>query len=259
MSMLAYEVAGEGTPIVLLHAFPLSHAMWKDQVAPLAKVGRVIAPDLPGFGRSARQPEPSIAEMASSVIGILDALGIQEPAVVGGLSMGGYVALEMWRQRPERIRALGLFSTRAGADTIDQRQARAHLAQTIRTEGLEPLTHTLLPKLLGKTSLTMLPMVMEQVSWLIMANKPDGVADALLAMGQRSDLTSLLPSIQVATLLLAGNEDAVIDPAESEAMQRAIPGATLVRINGSGHLLNLEQPSAFLTAFGSFLSKQAGI
>ncbi len=255
--MLVYEVAGQGVPIVLLHAFPLSHAMWKDSVAPLARLGRVIAPDLPGFGRSPRQPTPSIPEMALSVVAMLDALAAREPAVVAGLSMGGYVAFELLRQFPARVRALGLFSTRAGPDTTEQRQTRRWMAEQIRREGLEPFTHTILPKLLGKTTLATQQSVVEQVSWLIMANKPDGAADALVAMSRRQDSTPLLSTIRIPTLILTGAEDAIIPAEEPAAMQRAIQGARLERIDGAGHLVNLEQPQAFLTVWERFLKDTA--
>ena len=251
--MLAYEVAGQGPPILLLHAFPLSHAMWKDQIAPLAQLGRVIAPDLPGLGRSARQVNPSIADMAAAIAGVLDALTVQEPVVVAGLSMGGYVAFELWRQFPSRVRALGLFSTRAGADTPEQRAGRQRLAEQVRREGVEPVIQTIMPKLLGKATLASQPMVVEAVQWLILANKPNGVADALLAMEARQDSTPLLPSISVPTLLLAGDEDTIVSSEDWEAMKQAIPHAKLERLDKAGHLLNLEQPAEFLGAFRRFL------
>lgn len=251
--MLAYEATGQGVPCVLLHAFPLSHAMWRAELNTLGKLAHVITPDLPGFGRSARQTEPSILRMAEAVAELLEHLGIREPVVVAGLSMGGYVAFEFVRQFPQRVRALGLCSTRAAADTPEQREQRMTTAERIRREGLEPLASSMLTRLLGKTSLASNQALAAAVSRQILANDPHGVAEALLAMAQRGDSTTLLASIACPTLIVAGEEDAFIAPEQAEQMQRQIPQAQLAVIPNAGHLVNLEQPAAFHQALERFL------
>lgn len=251
--MLAYDATGQGTPIVLLHAFPLSRAMWAVERDRLARFGRVITPDLPGFGGSPRQAKPSIPDMAAQVAQLLDALAVREPVILGGLSMGGYVAFEFLRQFPQRVKALLLCATRAAADTPEQRAGRLKTAEQVRREGLAPLTKAILPKLLGKTTLESNPAVVDQVKRLALANAPDGVADSLLAMGDRNDSTTLLPSIVCPTLVVAGEEDAFIPTAESERLQQQIPNARLELIPQAGHLVNLEQPSAFQSAVDRWL------
>lgn len=257
--MLSCEEAGQGVPIVLLHAFPLSCRMWDHERVALARWGRVITPDLPGFGRSLRQTTPSIPDMAACVATVLDSLSVREPVVLGGLSMGGYVAFEFLRQFPRRVKALLLCSTRAIADTPEQREGRLKTAERIRRDGLESLASAMLPKLLGKTTLESNPAVVDQVQRMVLANAPDGVADSLLAMGDRNDSTVLLPSIACPTLVVAGDEDAFIPPAEAQAMQREIPGARLEIITKAGHLVSLERPAAFEEAVERFFEEAIGL
>ena len=241
-------------PVVLVHAFPLSHAMWQAQVEALAPQFRVIVPDLPGFGGSARQVKPSISQMAQEIAALLDQQKITEPVFIGGLSMGGYVVFEFLRQFPQRVRGLGFFSTRAAADTAEAREGRLKTAQKIQAEGLQSFSKVILPKLLGKTTMESNPAVVRQVTDLILASKPEGVADALLAMADRRDSTDLLGAVRVPTLVVAGEQDSFIPPAEAEAMARAIPGAQLHVIKEAGHLLNLEQPAPFQQLLTQFLA-----
>lgn len=255
--MLAAQVEGAGVPVVLLHAFPLSRAMWSAQVWPLARRCRLILPDLPGFGASARLPEPSIAGMAESVVRLLDELKVREPVVLGGLSMGGYVVFEMLRQAPDRIRALALLSTRAGADSPEQREKRLKAVELIRGQGLGALADATLPKLLGAGTLAGQPAVREAVRQLILQNDPEGVADALIAMAGRRDAGDLLSAIRCPALVVAGAEDELIPPEEARRMHAAIPGATFEVIPQAGHLVNLEQPAACTALLERFVASQS--
>jgi pimeloyl-ACP methyl ester carboxylesterase len=230
---------------VLLHAFPLSSAMWARDAGRFARAARVITPDLPGFGGSPRQVLPSIPAMAQAVADLLESLGIHEPVILAGLSMGGYVALEFLRQYPQRIKALGLFSTKAAADSPEQRQGRAALIERLRREGLEVLLQATLPKLVGASTVAGRPAVTAELERSISTADREGVIDALRAMADRRDSQPLLSAIPCPTLILAGAEDVLIPPNESEAMAQAIPGAQLSVIPGAGHLVNLEAPEAF--------------
>lgn len=227
--------------------------MWAAEAAALGEVCRVITPDLPGFGRAARQKEPSIPGMAQEAARLLGRLEIREPVVVGGLSMGGYVAFEFLRQYPERVRALGLFSTRAAADTPEGRAKRLKAAEEIRAKGLEPFSRAVLPNLVGKSTLAARPEVCRRVTEMILTNTPEGVADALLAMAARRDSTELLGAIRVPTLVAAGDEDTFIRVDEARAMQGKIPGSRLEVIPQAGHLVNLEQPARFQEILARFL------
>ena len=252
--MLAYQSEGKGVPIVLLHAFPLSHAMWKAQVEGLKSMARVITPDLPGFGGSPLQGKPSIQRIAREVADLLDYLHIEEPVFLAGLSMGGYVLFEFLRQFPGRVRGLGLFSTRALPDTPEAREGRLRTAETIRSTGLEAFSKAILPKLLGATTLKTRPAVVQQVTEMIVANTRDGVADALLAMADRRSSTDLLESIRVPTLVIAGEEDTFIPVKDAQSLQRQIAGSYLEVIPQAGHLVNLEQPELFQEILGKFLN-----
>ena len=251
---LARMTGGTGLPVVLLHAFPLSSAMWATQLEELSRAARIIAPDLPGFGRSPRQAAPEISGMAQQVAELLDALAIPEPVTVAGVSMGGYVALEFLRQFPRRVRGLALVSTRAVPDTAEGRQQRFKTAERVRTDGLAALAKAMLPKLLGRTTLASGPDVVDRVTQLILANSPAGVADALVAMADRRDSTDLLAGIRVPTLVVAGEEDTFIPAGESQALAAAIPGAQCVVIPQAGHLVPLEQPRLFGQHLLGFLS-----
>ena len=253
MAALTYTEAGTGTPLLLLHAFPLSRAMWKQDVELFAALTRVIAPDLPGFGGSSRQPQPSIAAMAQVASGLLDELHIKEPVIVAGLSMGGYVAFEFLRQFPKRVRALGLFSTRAAADSPQQREGRMKLAEQLKASGVELLMTSTLPKLIGLTSTASRPAVVSQVEKFIRAASPDGVIDSLHAMAERRDSQPLLSGIRCPVLIVAGDEDALVPAQESRAMAQAIPGAKLEIIPQAGHLVNLEQPEIFQRLVASWI------
>ncbi len=254
---LHYAQQGTGTPFVLLHAFPLSSAMWTRDAGHFARAARVITPDLPGFGGSSRQPQPSIPAMAQAVANLLDALEIHEPVILAGLSMGGYVALEVMRQFPQRVKGLGLFSTKAAADSPQQREGRMKLAEQLKANGLEPLVNSSLPKLIGRTSTASRPAVVSQVERLMRTASPDGVIDALYAMAERRDSQSLLSGIRCPTLIIAGDEDTLIPAQESQAMAQAIPGARCEIIPQAGHLVNIEQPEAFQRFVTSWITDNA--
>lgn len=253
--MLAYEEAGRGPAAVLLHAFPLSGEMWRPQIQALARHARLVLPDLPGFGRSPRQKTPSVPAMAQAVAELLDQLGIREPVFIGGLSMGGYAAFEFARQFPERVRGLGLFSTRAAADTEEAKVKRMKTSALIQEAGLESLIQAMIPNLLGITTRKTHPETEVWVREMILRNEAGGVTDALKAMAERRDSSPLLSSMRVPVMVAAGDEDLFIPWEESETMQRAIPGSVLTRLQGAGHLVNLESPEAFNEALGFFLKR----
>jgi len=254
--VLAYRSAGTGTPLVLLHAYPLSSAMWDGELKALSRLARVLAPDLPGFGRSSRQRKPSMAAMAQALRELLDSLSVREPVFLGGLSMGGYVAFEFVRQYPDRVRALGLFSTRAIADTPVVRRGRLQTASKIRAEGLEGVPETILPKLLGASALGGNASLKKSATDMILQNDREGVADALLAMAERSDSTGLLASVRCPCLVVAGDEDALIPLEEARGMHQGLKDSRLEVIQGAGHLTNLERPEVFRGALEQFLKER---
>jgi 3-oxoadipate enol-lactonase len=273
LTALAADEAGEGVPLLLLHAFPLSRRMWRPQLAALAGCCRMLAPDLPGFGESpahpahvgAPPPSPGVCrmeDMAAAAVRLLDARGIPA-AVVCGLSMGGYVALALYDEFPERVRGLVLADTRAGADDEAGRRRRLESAADVESRGsAAALADTLLPKLIssrggaGRALGGPHPDRTELVEWLrgeIAAASAAGVAAAQRGMAARPDRSHLLARIAVPTLVVVGEEDELTPPAESLRMREGIAGSRLVTIAAAGHLSSLEQPGAFNQALREFL------
>lgn len=252
--MLAYQTEGQGQPIVLLHAFPLSSRMWKNEISAFSSQLKVIAPDLPGFGGSSGEKAPSIAAMAQSVADLLDHLKIQEPVLMAGLSMGGYVAFEFLRQFPNRLKGLGLFSTRATPDTPETREKRFKGIEAIQAHGLEAYGKKMLENLLGETTRRSRPEIMREVTEMILANQPEGPVQALRAMAERRDSSDLLASIHFPVTIVAGEEDVVVKPEDAHALHSQILGSELHEVAQSGHLVNLEQPAVFQEILKEFLA-----
>jgi pimeloyl-ACP methyl ester carboxylesterase len=249
-----YEDAGRGRPVVLLHAFPLAGAMWRPQTEALQRDCRVVVPDLRGFGGTGPfTGTPSVDQMADDVVALLDELGIRVPIVLGGLSMGGYVALAFLRKHPARLGGLILADTRAEADSTEAKANRDRMIAVAEFGTARGVIDQLLPKLLGSETLARRPAVVEEVVRIASAQPTAGIIGALQAMRDRPDSTPWLASIRVPTLVLVGSEDPVTPPATAEAMAGVIPNARLAMIQGAGHLSNLEQPEAFTAAVRAFL------
>jgi 3-oxoadipate enol-lactonase len=237
--------------LVLLHAFPLGAGMWAPQQSAFPG-WRVVTPALPGFD-GCHANAVSMYAFATHINQELDRLGIGR-AVIGGLSLGGYVALGILRQRPERVSALILADTRAGADSDQVRDARLRMLRTLAEHGPSGVFEEMRPKLFGATTHADRPAVVEHAKGLAESQTPTAIDGAIRAMRDRPDSTPLLGAIAVPTLIIVGQEDALTPPAESEGMQAAIPRATLVQLPRAGHLSNLETPDAFNAAVRAFLA-----
>ena len=240
------------TALVLIHAFPLSGAMWAHQVRALRDAADpIIAPSLPGFGGTAvPRGDASMDDYADSVVAAMDAAKI-ERAAVAGLSLGGYVAFALWRRHRDRVERLFLADTRAEADTEDAREKRLRLAALIREHGIEALLKTP-PPWLRKGS-----PFWDPVLKMIRGQTPDGVAQGSIAMAHRPDSRPDLPTIDVPTAVVVGEEDEITPLDLAKVMSDAIPNATLSIIPGAGHLANLEAPTAFETAMRAWLRRTA--
>ncbi len=240
--------------MVLLHAFPLDATMWRPQVERAPPGWQFVVPDLPGFGRSTRPPARSLDEMAQAVLDLLDEQGITR-AVIGGLSMGGYLTLALYRRAPERFSAMVLADTRATADNDQQREGRRKMIETVRTKGASAVADEMLPKLLGASSQRDRPALAAEVREMIERNRPETIAGAVEAMLGRPDSRPLLAQVAVPTLVICGEEDVLTPPADSKALHDGIRGSRLVTLPSAGHLSNLEVPEAFSSALQTFLGE----
>ena len=240
---------GEGVPLVLLHAFPLSSAMWLEQRNDLSGSCRVITPDLRGFGGSQLgRDEPSLDHMADDVAGLLDRLSLDE-VVLGGLSMGGYVAMSFLRRHPGRVRALLLADTKAGADPPPAREKRERIAAAlVEDDSARVLVEEVLPTLVGETTRRDQPLVQGRVRALVEAAPPAAAAWAQRAMAARADSLETLRGLDVPALVVRGAEDELASAADAEAMVEALPQGRLLELAGAGHLTAVEMPLAFSAA-----------
>lgn len=242
---VAYTDAGMGRAVVLIHGYPFNRSLWNEQVAALSSSYRVIVPDLRGFGETDPSPGPAtMNRMAQDVAALLDHLEISR-AVIGGLSMGGYVALAFYKQFPSRVRALVLADTRAQADTEEAKQTRAQQAEKALSEGMAGIADAMLPKLLTPETVSKRPEVVKRVRDMMLKTKPEGAASALQGMAERDDQTPLLSRIVSPALIIVGAEDAITPAADSEKMHAAIAGSRLVVLENAGHVSNLERTEEF--------------
>ena len=228
--------------------------MWEGQLAHADAGWHVVAPQLRGYdGGSGDPPAASVDDYAGDVIDLLDALHIKQ-AVVGGLSMGGYVAFAMLRYAARYVQGLILADTRSQADTAEGVAGRTRMLQLVQGKGPSAVADEMLPKVLGETTRTSRAAVVEQVRALMLSSSADAISGGLRALMTRPDSTPLLQTIHVPTLIVVGDEDALTPPAAAEEMHRGIAGSELVRIPAAGHLSNLEQPELFNAALAAFLS-----
>ena len=247
-----YLEAGAGRPVVLLHAFPLGAEQWLPQMHQVPPGWRLIAPDLQGF----RQPDGTVMvpdgpagidAYATEVLELMAHLEITR-ATICGLSMGGYVALAIWRLAAAKVAALVLADTRASADSADARAARERMIALVDTDGVRGVARAMVPRLLGETTQRDQPDLADAVTRLIESNGCEGVQAAIRTMRDRPDATTLLSTITCPVTVIVGSEDLLTPPAESEAMHRAIPASRFVVLPRAGHLSNLEAPSNFSAA-----------
>lgn len=251
---VGYSDQGNGTPLVFIHAFPLSKTMWQPQVDALKDTYRVITIDLGGHGESDIVPwKDSLDDYARDVIRLLDHLGIAH-AVFVGLSMGGYTLFAIYRHYADRVKAMVLADTRAQADSEEGKAGRASMAQVAFSDGTPAIADLMLPKLLSPSTIERHFEMVEQVRQMILHTSTGGIIVDLAAMAARPDSTDLLSTITCPTLIIVGENDVATPVSESQYMANRITGSILVTIPEAGHLSNFEQPAAFNRALRSFLT-----
>jgi pimeloyl-ACP methyl ester carboxylesterase len=250
---LAYRAKGHGPVLALLHAFPFNQDMWEPQLDGLHDVAHVITLDLPGFGASqTTDGDYSLETMAEIVHDFLRHLG-HEQVVLGGISMGGYIALAYARKFPNHLKGLILADTRANADTPEARKRRLEQIQEINQEGLWGLAQSMPLKVLTPATAVKRPALVKELCGHIAASNVMAVTGALEAMADRPDSTDVLPGIHVPTLVIVGEGDDLTPPTVAQEMVDHLPKGKLVTIPGAGHLSNMEAPQAFNQAVADFM------
>ena len=231
---LAYERRGKGTPLVLLHGFPLDHHLWDEVVPLLMDTFDVVLPDLRGFGNSTMIDVPhSMDDYASDIASLLDQLNIQKAAIVGH-SMGGYVALAFARLYPERVRGLGLISSQVLADGPERKEGRYKSAEEVSKNGIGSVVDGMAPKFTNDEKLQ------SYARSSMERQQPAAYIGALKAMAERIDSTPLLASFKFPVVIVHGDADALIPIDRAREVKEALPGAHLVEIAGAGHMPMME-------------------
>ena len=251
---LATHDEGTGSPILFVHGFPLSHSMWQPQIFAFAGDHRVIAPDLRGFGNSnVTEGTVTMEQHADDLAALLDELNVDEPVVLCGLSMGGYVAWQFQQKYPDRLRGLILCDTRSVADTPEGVENRKRLAKMVVENGSEAVASVMLPNLFSPKTGDRDPAVIDELRATIVATSPQGIAGAALGMAERPDVTPLLPNITTPSLLIVGEDDGISPPEEMRDIAAAMPNARLVEITEAGHMSTLENPALVNQVIREFL------
>lgn len=247
-----YRDEGSGHALLLLHGFPFTHEGFAPQLASPPIGVRMIAPDHRGFGQSELGDEDratTMEDMADDALALMDALGLTN-AFVGGVSMGGYVAMALAAKAPGRVRGLLLIDTQAGADDDAGKARRETVATDVLAKGAAVVADAMLPKLFAPSAEQALK---DKVYGLMLAQAPAAIAAASRGMGLRPDRMQALAGWQMPTLIVVGEHDAITPVAKARAMQATMPNAQLTVIPDAGHLANLEQPLAFDTAVAAFV------
>jgi 3-oxoadipate enol-lactonase len=234
----AFERIGRGTPLVLIHGYPLDHSIWKPIVPLLENDFDLILLDLPGFGESGI-PKANIllTDMAEDIAALLDTLKINKAAVVGH-SMGGYVTLAFARGFASRLLGLGLVASQGLADSPEKKAGRYQEAEQILVQGVAETANDM------ATKLTDNPNLQAQLKKLMLRQNPQGLAGALKGMAERQDSMRLLQELNIPVVLVHGLADKLIPPERARAISKIVKKGYLTEIGEAGHMPMMEAPQA---------------
>jgi len=258
---LSYLAAGplpSQSVIVFLHAFPLNAAMWAPQLRAVPDEWAAVAPDFRGFGGSTAddahlaREDARLEDYAGDVAALMDAVGASRAALCG-CSMGGYAAFAVLRRLPGRVSGLLLADTRATADTQAARASRLVTLELLDRGGPAAVAADMRSKLVGVTTRDGRPEVLAAIDRMMAEATASGTGCAVSRILNRPDATAELAAFRGPVAVVVGEEDLLTPPSEAAAMAASLPGATLVRIPGAGHLSNLEAPDAFNAAMRAWL------
>jgi 3-oxoadipate enol-lactonase len=243
-AQLVYEIGGAGPDVVLLHPFPLNRHFWDGVLDQLSSRYRLVLPDMRAHGDSdTGDGAVTMRKLADDFDRLCRELEITK-AIFVGVSIGGYTLFEFWRRYRERVAALVLANTRAGAETPEGRAGRLQTAEKVLSEGTAGFTEELLQKLFSKSTLVNRPDIVDGARAMAKKMSPTDIAEVQRGMAERADSISTLPTINVPTLVIAGDDDSV-PLSELELMHQRIAGSQFRVIHKAGHYAAMEQPGEF--------------
>lgn len=253
---MAYDDCGSGPAVLLIHGFPLNRQMWQPQLLPLADAGyRVIAPDLRGFGASdAPLDGYSMDGFADDLIALLDGLNIEQ-AVVGGMSMGGYILMNLLERYPQRVRAACFIATKSSAEDEVGRARRSAMAAEAERLGANPIIKMFAELLFAPISMEERPELIARVTSWMRDTNPRALAGGMLAMRDRKDYTPYLPHFRQPSLVIGGALDRAASPDALQVLSAGLPCSQSVMIENAGHMVNMEQPEEFNATLLRFLNE----
>ena len=252
---ISYYDVGEGSiPILFLHGFPFDKSMWKGQLDSLKSSNRVIAIDIRGFGKSTDEKTLlNIDLFGDDLIAFMDKLNIDK-VIICGLSMGGFITLNVIKKFPERFEAVILCDTQCIADTAEVKQNRYKTIKQINLEGVTVFNEKFIKSVFHPNSLIDKKELVENLRSIVFANSKEIIVAGLTALAERSESCSSLNSIHIPTLIICGKEDEVTPLSQSEFMHKYIKGSVLKIINDAGHVSNLEQADKFNIYLQDFIN-----
>ena len=255
---IAYEVLGDGPPVIFLHPFPVDHKFWLPALQTLLARYRVVLPDLRGHGDSDIGDGPATMERHSADIArVMDDVQIGRAAMVG-VSIGGYALFEFWRRYRGRAAAFVLMDTKATIDTTEARRARLQSAAQVLERGTETFIDGLLLKLIGETTRRTRPDLVEAARKMMLRMSPEDISQVQRGMAERPDSVAMLKTINVPPLIVTGDEDTVTPVAEAELMRQNISGSEMKIIAKAGHYAAFEQPEESGKMLRQFLDSVHG-
>jgi pimeloyl-ACP methyl ester carboxylesterase len=255
---IGYQLLGNGPPVVLLHPFPAHHGFWHPAAQALQSRYRLVLPDLRGHGDSGSGDGPATMDKhASDLTRILDDQQMGR-AVFVGVSIGGYILFEFWRKYRPRVAALVFCNTKATAETAESRAARLQAAADVLERGTEPFFESMAAKLMGETTRSTRPDLVDGALRMMRRMSPEDVALVQRGMADRPDSVPTLKTIDVPTLIITGNEDTLTGVPEAELMKRNIAGSQMKVIAKAGHYSPWEQPEEVGKILRKFVDSVVG-
>jgi 3-oxoadipate enol-lactonase len=250
-----YQVLGDGPPVVLLHPFPVHHEFWSPVAQALESRYRLVVPDLRGHGASGAGEGPATMEKhAADLARVLDDAGVGR-AIFVGVSIGGYVLFQFLRRHRNRVAGLVLCNTKAQADSPEARAVRLQVAADVLERGSEPFFESMLPKLMGKTTHSTRPDLIQAALRMMRKMSTEDVALVQKGMAERLDSVETLKTINVPTLVIAGDEDTLTPVGEAELMRKNISGSEMKIVARAGHYSPWEQPAEVGKLLRQFLDE----